>query len=164
MQEHGLTKGPRRRQQNCVSRRQMGTMQPPAPADTCQCSLALVWEDDLNATAITGRGAAVQIGPAANLSSHDLLAMAVSLSLMAALFALARDAGITVHGYVSSARVRDADGRLMLALAPCVVVHSSTERTQIEPLWRRAVEQSPMLRLLGDALQIEPSTRAVSAA
>jgi hypothetical protein len=142
----------------------MSTLPPPPPSDECQCSLALVWDGDLNAMAITGRGTPIQVGPAANLSSHDLLAMAASTSLMAALLALAQDAGISVHGYVSSARVRDAGGRLTMALAPCIVVHSSAERMQLDALWRRAVEHSPMLRLFGDALQIELSVRAVSAA
>lgn len=142
----------------------MNPMPPLLSTDKGPCSLALVWDGDLNAIAVSKRGTSIQVGPAFNLSSHDLLAIAASMSLMTAVLALARDAGITIQGYVSSARLCDADGRLAIALAPCVVVHRSAERTQLEPLWRLAVEHSPVLRLFGDALEIEPSVRAASAA
>ena len=132
------------------------------PTTECHCSLGLVWDEDLNATAITERGAPIRIGPAASLSPQHLLALAASSGLMTTLLTLAAEASVSVDGYVSSARLRETPGDTPeVALAVCVVVPSHEDRKQIEPLWLQAIERSPTLRLLGAHLQIEPAVRVV---
>ena len=81
---------------------------------------------------------------------------------MTTLLGLAADAGVSVKGYVSSARIREtSSGAPGLALAPCVVVSSDADRVAMEELCRRAVERSPVCCLLGPLVQIEPEIRAV---
>jgi organic hydroperoxide reductase OsmC/OhrA len=130
----------------------------------CHCSLELVWDEDLDATAVTEQGAPIKVGPAARLSPAHLLALAASSCLMTTLLTLARKAGISVQGYVSSARLGQTPGAVPdVALAACVVVASDADRQQIEQLWPQAVERSPTLRLLSAHLHVEPTVRVVSA-
>lgn len=129
----------------------------------CHCSLELVWDEDLDATAVTEQGAPIKVGPAVRLSPAHLLALAASSCLMTTLLTLAREAGVSVQGYVSSARLRETPGTVPdVALAPCVVVASEPDRQQIEQLWPQAVEGSPTLRLLSAHVQVEPTVRLVS--
>jgi organic hydroperoxide reductase OsmC/OhrA len=130
----------------------------------CHCSLELVWDEDLDATAVTEQGAPIKVGPAASLSPAHLLGLAASSCLMTTLLTLAREAGVSVEGYVSSARLRQTPGAIPdVALAVCVVVGSDADRQQIEQLWPQAVERSPTVRLLSAHLQVEPTVRLVSA-
>jgi organic hydroperoxide reductase OsmC/OhrA len=129
----------------------------------CHCSLELVWDEDLDATAVTEQGAPIKVGPAARLSPAHLLALAASSCLMTTLLTLAREAGVSVQGYVSSARLGQTPGAVPdVALAACVVVASDADRQQIEQLWPQAVERSPTLRLLSAHLHVEPTVRVVS--
>jgi organic hydroperoxide reductase OsmC/OhrA len=129
----------------------------------CRCSLELVWDADLDATAVTEQGAPIKVGPTARLSPAHLLALAASSCLMTTLLTLAAQAGVSVQGYVSSARLRETPGAVPdVALAACVVVASDADRQQIEELWPQAVEQSPTLRLLSTHLHVEPTVRLVS--
>jgi uncharacterized OsmC-like protein len=129
----------------------------------CHCSLELVWDEDLDATAVTEQGAPIKVGPAARLSPAHLLALAASSCLMTTLLTLAREANVSVQGYVSSARLGQTPGAIPdVALAACVVVASDADRQQIERLWPQAVERSPTLRLLSAHLHVEPSVRVVS--
>jgi organic hydroperoxide reductase OsmC/OhrA len=127
----------------------------------CRCSLELVWDEDLNATAVTEQGAPIRVGPAASLSPPHLLGLAASSCLMTTLLTLAAEHGVQVQGYVSSARLHETTSGVDVALAPCVVVGSDTDRTQIEQLWPQAIERSPTLRLLGAHLQVEPTVRVL---
>jgi|SRR5687767_1797989 len=130
--------------------------------EECRCSLELVWDEGMNATAFTEEGAPIRIGPAANLTPQQLLAMAASSCLMTTLFRLAAEAGVSVEGYVSSARLRQRPGRMPeLALAPCVVVATDEAAARIERLWDEAIQRSPTLRLLSPNLQVEPVVRIV---
>ena len=132
------------------------------PTAECHCILGLVWDEDLNATAITERGAPIRIGPAASLSPQHLLALTASSCLMTTLLTLAAEAGVSVEGYVSSARLRETPGGTPeVALAPCVVVLSHEDRKQIDQLWHQAIERSPTLRLLGAHLHVEPAVLVV---
>jgi uncharacterized OsmC-like protein len=129
----------------------------------CHCSLELVWDEDLDATGVTEQGAPIKVGPAARLSPAHLLALAASSCLMTTVLTLAREAGVSVQGYVSSARLGQTPGAVPdVALAACVVVASDADRQQIEQLWPRAVERSPTLRLLSAHLHVEPTVRVVS--
>jgi organic hydroperoxide reductase OsmC/OhrA len=129
----------------------------------CHCSLELVWDEDLDATAVTEQGAPIKVGPAARLLPAHLLALAASSCLMTTLLTLAREAGVSVQGYVSSARLGQTPGAVPdVALAACVVVASDADRQQIEQLWPQAVERSPTLRLLSAHLHVEPTVRVVS--
>jgi organic hydroperoxide reductase OsmC/OhrA len=131
--------------------------------DECHCSLELVWDEDLNATAVTERGTPIRVGPAASLSPPHLLALAASSCLMTTLLRLASEAGVSVQGYVSSARLKETPGEAPeVALAPCVVVESEADRGRIELLWRQAIKLSPTLRLLGAHVQVEPTVRVES--
>jgi organic hydroperoxide reductase OsmC/OhrA len=96
----------------------------------CHCSsLELVWDEDLDATAVTEQGAPIKVGPAARLSPAHLLALAASSCLMTTLLTLARKAGVSVQGYVSSARLGQTPGAVPdVALAACVVVTSDADR------------------------------------
>src|SRR3989338_9187128 len=135
------------------------------PREECHWSLELVWDEDLNATAVTERGEPLRIGPAVSRSPQHLLALAASSCLMTTLLTLAAEAGIPVQGYVSSARLRETAGAPPeIALAPCVVVESDVDRRRIERLWPQAIERSPPLRLLGGHLHVEPAVRVVSVA
>jgi hypothetical protein len=128
----------------------------------CPCSLELVWDNDLNATAFTADGGTVPVGPDANLSPATLLALAASSCLMTTLLELAAGAGISIAAYLSSARVRQLpDGTSELALAPCVVVTSEPDGTRMERLWEHAILRSPTLRLFGARLQVEPVVRII---
>ena len=133
-----------------------------ATSDECHCSLELVWDEDLNATAVTERGAPIRVGPAASLSPQHLLALAASSCLMTTLLRLAAEAGVSVEGYVSSARLKETPGGAPeVAIAPCVVVQSDGDRGRMEQLWPQAIEQSPTLRLFGAHFQVEPTVRVV---
>jgi len=133
-----------------------------ATSDNCDYSLELVWDEDLNATAVTESGAPIRVGPAASLSPQHLLALAASSCLMTALLRLAREAGLSVHGYVSSARLHDTPGAAPhVALTSCVVVESDVDRGRVEQLWPQAIERSPTLRLLGTHSQVELTVRVV---
>ena len=127
---------------------------------TDENTLELVWDDDLNATALTGGAEPIRIGPAVNLLPHQLLALAASSSLMTSFLNLAAATGVPVQGYVSSARVREgAGGEPELALTPCVVVSSETDAGLVAELWREAIRYSRTLGLLRDRLQVEPVVR-----
>jgi hypothetical protein len=127
------------------------------------CTLELIWDEDLNATALTGGASPIRIGPAVNLLPHQLLALAASSSLMTSFLNLAAATGIPVTGYVSSARLRPgADGEPELALTPCAVVSSEDDRRLAADLWPEAVRYSRTLELLRDRLRIEPAVRVAS--
>lgn len=139
---------------------------------SCECEeafghgswrLDLVWDDDLNATAIGPNGTPIRTGAAASLRPEQLLAFAVSGCLMTAFLQLAAGANVAVQGYVSSARiVRDtSDAAPGLTLVPCVVVQSDSDRERLEPLWGEAIRRSPALQLLGPHLHLEPAVRVV---
>ena len=129
---------------------------------TDQSSLELIWDEDLNATALTGAAAPIRIGPAVNLLPDQLLALAASSSLMTSFLNLAAASGVPVQGYVSSARVREAaDGEPELVLTPCVVVSSETDGRLVTELWREAVRYSRTLGLMRDRLRVEPAVRVV---
>lgn len=129
-------------------------------ADECDCTLELIWDEDLNATALTGAAGPVRIGPAANLLPHQLLAMAASSLVMTSFLNLAAATGVPVQGYVSSARLREgADGEPELALTPCVVVSSEDDGRLVAGLWPEAVRYSRTLGLLRDRLRVEPAVR-----
>lgn len=129
----------------------------------CRSSLELVWDEGLDATAVTEQGAPIKVGPTAKLSPAHLLALAASSCLMTTLLTLAGQAGVSVQGYVSSARLRETPGAVPdVALAACVVVGTDADRQQIEQLWPQAVERSPTLRLLSAHLHVEPTVRLVS--
>ena len=127
----------------------------------CRCSLDLVWDNDLNATAFTAEGRTIHVGPDANLSASHLLALAASTCLMTTLLQLAADAGITIHGYLSSARVHHQPDGAELALAPCVVITAEADREMMERLCQQAIDCSPTLRLFMAHLQVEPVVRVV---
>jgi hypothetical protein len=127
---------------------------------TDESTLELIWDEDLNATALTDGAAPIRIGPAVNLLPHQLLALAASSSLMTSFLNLAAATGVPVQGYVSSARVREgAGGEPELALTPCVVVSSETDAGLVAELWREAVRYSRTLGLLRDRLRVEPAVR-----
>jgi hypothetical protein len=127
---------------------------------TDESTLELIWDDDLNATALTGGAEPIRIGPAVNLLPHQLLALAASSSLMTSFLNLAAATGVPVQGYVSSARVREgAGGEPELALTPRVVVSSETDAGLVAELWREAVRYSRTLGLLRDRLRVEPAVR-----
>jgi organic hydroperoxide reductase OsmC/OhrA len=128
--------------------------------DECGCILELVWDDGLNATALTSDASPIRIGPAASLLPHQLLALAASSCLMTSFLTLAAGAGVPIHGYVSSARLADADdGGTALALAPCVVVASEDDALRAAQLWSEAIRHSRTLGLLKDRVQVEPAVR-----
>ena len=130
---------------------------------TAESTLELIWDEDLNATALTGGAAPIRIGPAVNLFPHQLLALAASSSLMTSFLNLAAATGVPVQGYVSSARVCDgAGGGPELALTPCVVVSSETDAGLVTELWREAVRYSRTLELLRDRLRVEPVVRVAA--
>lgn len=130
---------------------------------TAESTLELIWDEDFNATALTGGAAPIRIGPAVNLLPHQLLALAASSSLMTSFLKLAVATGVPVQGYVSSARVREgAGGEPELALTPCVVVSSETDAGLVAELWREAVRYSRTLELLRDRLRIEPVVRVAA--
>jgi hypothetical protein len=122
------------------------------------CTLELVWDEDLNATAFTGGALPIRIGPAVNLLPHQLLALSASSSLMTSFLDLAGANGVPVEGYVSSARLREgANGEPELTLTPCVVVSSEEDRRLVADLWPQAVRYSRTLGVLRDRLRIEPA-------
>ena len=128
--------------------------------DECGCTLELIWDEDLNATALTGGASPIRIGPAVNLLPHQLMALAASSSLMTSFLELAAATGVPVEGYVSSARLRaGTNGEPELALTPCVVVSSENDGRLVADLWREAVRYSRTLGVLRDRLRIEPVVR-----
>jgi len=131
--------------------------------DECGCTLELIWDEGLNATALTGASSSICVGPAMNLLPHHLLALAASSSLMTAFLDLAGAARVPVQGYVSSARLDyRGDGDPELALAPCVVVSSQDDAQCVAKLWPEAVERSPALRILRHRLRVEPTVRVAA--
>jgi hypothetical protein len=129
-------------------------------AGECGCTLELIWDEDLNATALTGAASPIRIGPAVNLLPHQLLALAASSSLMTSFLELAAASSVPVQGYVSSARLREgADGEPELALAPCVVVSSEEDGRLVAQLWPEVVRHSRTLGLLRDRVRVEPAVR-----
>lgn len=83
---------------------------------------------------------------------------------MTAMLRLAGDVGVSIQGYVSSARVRETpEGVQAITLIPCVVVRAQEDVERIGQLWNLAIERSPTLRLLHATLRVEPIVRVVSA-
>ena len=128
------------------------------PADECGCTLELIWDEDLNATALTGAASPISdrsrrespAAPAAGPGGVERADDVVS--------DLAAATGVPVDGYVSSARLLEGlAGGTELTLTPCVVVSSEADGRLVTALWPEAVRYPRTLRLLRDRLRIEPA-------
>lgn len=121
--------------------------------------IQIVWDTGDDCTAQTPAGRHLHVGPAGDWSPEQLLLAATESSLMTAFVELAKEHGLEVLGYVSSAslatRRRDRS-RMRLVVRPCIAIASEDDRPRVHRLLREAHERSAVARALGRTLHVAP--------
>jgi organic hydroperoxide reductase OsmC/OhrA len=123
-----------------------------------QCATETVWDGGSSGTGVCADGHALSLGRGdGGWTPEQLLLLGAESSLMEAVLTAARNAGIDVLGYISSAHLDvpvEADAAPRLTLNPCVVVASVDEAQREALLSTAGAEASLVGRLLGAHLQV----------
>ena len=122
----------------------------------CDCRTELVWDGARLASA-GADGDVLRVGVGEGFLPEQLLATAADASLMLSFLTLAKNRGLEVLGYVSSARVAcRSDGTLDVALSPCLLVGGDGGGSLAVRVFGDAVAASPVCAALRPALHVEP--------
>jgi organic hydroperoxide reductase OsmC/OhrA len=123
----------------------------------------VVWDTGGSGIAMTPDGETMRLGDTGEWTPDALLALAAASALMQTVLRMASDADIDILGYVSTVRVESAAETSLpcIQLCPCVVISNDEEEALVRELCRRAAEQSPIARLLGTRLLVEPLVQPI---
>ena len=126
--------------------------------------IELVWDCGCAGTAQTSSGSRLEVGRNGRWSAEQLLMAAAESALMTSFVALAEAEALDVLGYVSSAgteRGGTGSGSIRLALRPCIVVASETDRARAQDVLARSLDRSSVLRALTGAVRVDPQVVVV---
>ena len=134
-------------------------------------TVELVWDADLDATAISGRGGSrsgspVRVGPGAGWLPAHHLTLAAASSFMIALIQLAQSADVPILGYVAIAKLCvPVDPREIphVTLNPCIVVGTPDDATKAAALATEAAESSEICRIFRGRLLVNPDIQVIDA-
>ncbi len=127
-------------------------------------TVELVWDADLEATAVAGgscacSGEPLRVGaPSGWLPGHHLM-LAVASSFMEAFLLVARAQAVPILGYVSVAKLHISRGTpadICLTLTPCIVVGTAGDAVKIDGLAALAADRSDICRMVRERLRIDP--------
>jgi organic hydroperoxide reductase OsmC/OhrA len=109
----------------------------------------IVWDSGGAATCSAPTGARLHIGTGEPWAPEDLLAAAVSASVMQTFLTAALDARVAVLGYVASAAltVRE-DARPAVGVRACITVASGVTPAVVTALCQHARRTAPLSRML----------------
>ena len=121
--------------------------------------IQMVWDTESRCTVQTPAGCDLHVGPEGDWSPEQLLLAAAESGLMTAFVELARERGVEVLGYVSSAGIqtpRHPGSPVRLVVRPCVAIARESDRLLVHELLAKAHATSPVARALGRSLKLAP--------
>lgn len=120
----------------------------------CDVVTELVWDENGAGTGSAVAGVSIKVGPPSVWTPDRLLSLAVLGCLMSSFMELAREAGLTVLGYVSRARAEpDLRDLPRLAVLSCAVVGSVADEELARDTFAEALRRSPLSRVFGARLE-----------
>jgi hypothetical protein len=139
------------------------TMNADTSAPTWSPASELVWDSGRQATALAG-SVAITEGPAADWSPTLLLATAAGASLLSTFIDLAQRVRLPLLGVVTQQRAElDAHNDITgVVITMCITIPSHTAAADAGTVWRRALREAPVLRVLACHVTAEPSIVVVS--
>lgn len=109
----------------------------------------IVWDSGGEATCSAPSGARLHIGTGEPWAPEDLLAAAVSASVMQTFLTAAVDARVAVLGYVASAEWKVSEhSRPTVAVRACITVPGGVAPTVVTALCQHARRTAPLSRIL----------------
>lgn len=112
----------------------------------------IVWDSGGTATCSAPSGARLHIGSGEPWVPDDLLAAAVSASVMQTFLAAALDARVSVLGYVASAELTaNAAAPANVAVRACITVAAGVTPDMVIALSHHARRTAPLTRLLSSS-------------
>ena len=120
------------------------------PRDRCE----LVWSERLDGVAETA-GGTIGVGVHGEWTPAQILSTAVQTSLMIEFMRLARESGLEIRGYRSTAiaRGRELD---RIAVSPCIDLARERDRRQALVVLGSARERSVLCRILRERVVVDP--------
>lgn len=126
--------------------------------------IELVWDHRRQGTATASSGTSVTVGEGTNFSPSELLATAVASCLMQTFLQAAEEAGTPILSYAATAHVgpdRESAAAPRVHVCAYIVAPSGAVTRQILMLFERAIERSPIARLLGDRAVLTSDVRVL---
>jgi hypothetical protein len=124
------------------------------PTEVTPYSTEIVWDGGFSATGLSVGGQTLTIGYDGIWGPEQLMLLGIESSFMNSFLSAAREAGIHVLGYVSSAHLELGEEQPAITLRPCVVVASADQAERALLVSIAARRQSIAGRLLGRELRV----------
>ena len=121
-------------------------------------NIQIVWDAGSECTAQAAAGQFLHVCPEGDWSPEQLLLAAAESSLLVAFTRLAKERGLEVLGYVSSAGITRSPrrGHVRIVVRPCVAIAQAADESLVHELLGRARETAPVARALGHSLRVAP--------
>ena len=125
--------------------------------------IELIWDCGGAGTAQTASGSRLDIGDNGQWTAEQLLMAAAESAVMTSFVVLAREDGLEVLGYMSSAGTEGGEGTpaLRVVVRPCVAVASPADAARAQVLLGRALDGSPVARALAGLVRLDPQVVAL---
>ena len=126
----------------------------------------LIWDKNRSGTATAPTGASITVGERSDFSPDDLLAAAAAGGLMEAFLDRAVGADVSILSYASASHVALTGlGQEPRVVIRCYVVTTEGSSTaDVERLLRASLHDSPVCRMLGDAVTCQADIRCLCGA
>jgi hypothetical protein len=126
----------------------------------------LIWDKDRSGTATAPTGASITVGERSDFSPDDLLAAAAAGGLMETFLGRAAGADVSILSYASAAHVTPTGpGHESHVVIRCYVVTTEGgSPADVERLLRASLHESPVGRMLGDAVTCQADIRCLCGA
>lgn len=127
--------------------------------------IEIVWDAGHTATARLPGGAELKVGNRAGIAPSDLAGVAAASSVMCAFMEAAVETDAPILGYVATADIETSPvDRPVLRLRSYVVGGEGLSDEVFSALAERAVDESTVARLFGDAITVEWDLRVLHGA
>ena len=121
----------------------------------------LIWDKDRSGTATARTGASMTVGERSDFSPDDLLAAAAAGGLMEAFLDRAAGADVSILSYASASHVTDPGQEPRVVIRCYVVTTEGASPADVERLLRASLHDSPVCRMLGDAVTCQADIRCL---
>ena len=126
----------------------------------------LIWDKDRSGTATAPTGASMTVGERSDFSPDDLLAAAAAGGLMETFLDRAAGADVSILSYASASHVNPTGpGQAPQVVIRCYVVTTEgASPADVERLLRASLHDSPVCRMLRDAVTCQADIRCLCGA
>ena len=124
----------------------------------------LIWDKDRSGTATAPTGASITVGGRSDFSPDDLLAAAAAGGLMETFLDRAAGADVSILSYASASHVTDPGQEPRVVIRCYVVTTEGASPVDVERLLRASLHDSPVCRMLRDAVTCQADIRCLCGA